>query len=257
MASVIRKKLRQTTLTGHITRTVKRTKKAIKETTKTKNGKQYIQSTIRGETIYDEDSRHFGDEARIKDEDAFRFGGQNAAMLPVDRRHTKSRRFVSTIREYDFDGFCTQEVGLDWDELDARDQWHHRTDNVLQEQSIFAHNTHEKGENGIQYGGTGVIVTDDLRFSIKERGRDNSGLGRWCWIKFQRKEWVTRLVSVYRPCDGKGDGSVASQHRRYFYSRDLVRNPRQAILEDLGEELDKWVEAGENVLVIMDAKCLT
>ena len=50
-----------------------------------------------------------------------------------------------------------------------------------------------------------------------------------------------------------GDGSVASQHRRYFYSRDLARNPRQAILEDLGEELDKWVEAGENVLVIMDA----
>ena len=46
---------------------------------------------------------------------------------------------------------------------------------------------------------------------------------------------------------------MASQHRRYFYSRDLARNPRQAILEDLGEELDKWVEAGENVLVIMDA----
>ena len=110
---------------------------------------------------------------RIKDDDAFRFGGQNAAMLPVDRRHIKSRKFVSTICEYDFDGFCTQEIGLDWDELvDARDQWHRRTDNILQEQSIFAHNTHEKGENGIQYGGTGVKVPqrEDVE---EERWRDH------------------------------------------------------------------------------------
>ena len=188
-----------------------------------------------------------------QEEACFHFAGQNAARLPIDGRQSKSRKFVSTIREYDIDGFCLQEIGIDWDDIDTRDQWHHRTDGKLQEQSIFAHNKHERGENGIQFGGTGVIVTDDLRFSIKESGKDPSGLGRWCWTKFQRKEYVTRLVSVYRPCDSNGELSVASQHRRFFYSKETARDPRQAILEDLGEELDKWTEAGENILLFIDA----
>ena len=131
----------------------------------------------------------------IKNEDIFRFAGQNAARLPLDGRQSKSRKFVSTIREYDIDGFCLQEIGIDWDDIDTRDQWHHRTDGKLQEQSTFAHNKHERGENGMQFGGTGVIVMDDLCFSIKKSGKDPSGLGRWCWTKFQRKEYVTYHVA--------------------------------------------------------------
>ena len=33
----------------------------------------------------------------------------------------------------------------------------------------------------------------------------------------------------------------------------MVRDPRQAILEDLGVELDKWIEAGDNILLFIDA----
>ena len=115
------KKWRQTTLTGEVFKVIKRKIKDKKEKVSNiaSKIKQYVQTTIQGDTIHDEDSRHFGDVMGVKSEDIFRFAGQNAARLPIDWRHGKSRKFISTIREYDIDGFCSQEIGIDWDDIDT------------------------------------------------------------------------------------------------------------------------------------------
>ena len=59
-----------------------------------------------------------------------------------------------------------------------------------------------------------------------------------------------RVVSIYQPCRSKGALSVHEQQRRVLQEANDDRKVRQAFLEDLREEVQTWIEQG-NQLVIM------
>jgi hypothetical protein len=44
-----------------------------------------------------------------------------------------------------------------------------------------------------------------------------------------------------------------SQHVNFLYDKDDDRCPRLAFLEDLSREIERWIEAGEQVIVMLDA----
>ena len=85
------------------------------------------------------------------------------------------------------------------------------------------------------------------------------GLGRWCWVRYQGKgDIVLRVVSAYCPCapertaDGQNtskDKSVYIQHQKRFNELNDDRCPRVAFLADFETELEKWLEAGDQVVV--------
>ena len=64
--------------------------------------------------------------------------------------------------------------------------------------AIAAHNVHEWRQAGrVQEGGTGAICFGDATGYIRKMGRDEEGLGRWCWILFGGADGhTTRLITA-------------------------------------------------------------
>lgn len=87
-------------------------------------------------------------------------------------------------------------------------------------------------------------------------GEDPTGLGRWCWTLLQGRQGIrTRIVSGYRPASDHTNEplTVASQHLHYFESRDQRhRSPRQAFLDDLGDQIRSWMDNGEQIVIGLD-----
>jgi hypothetical protein len=92
---------------------------------------------------------------------------------------------------------------------------------------------------------------------VVEVGTDSRGLGRYAWTKFQgRNGHTARLISVYVPCftsRSSGDLTVINQQRRYCDAHALSTCPRQLLLEDLRSLLLTWRQAGERLVVFLDA----
>jgi hypothetical protein len=62
-----------------------------------------------------------------------------------------------------------------------------------------------------------------------------------------------RFITVYRPCQSGGASTVIQQHARAMASADDFRNPRLAILADLTQEMTKWKQLGDHIVLGMDA----
>jgi hypothetical protein len=113
---------------------------------------------------------------------------------------------------------------------------------------------HVKGHSHFQqYGGVALLSTTQAAHRVSGHGRDSTGLGRWTWTNYQGKGSVSlKVVAAYRPCQSDGALSTYSQHVNYLYEKDDDRCPRQAFLDDLKIELKKWIQAGEQVIVMLD-----
>jgi hypothetical protein len=57
---------------------------------------------------------------------------------------------------------------------------------------------------------------------------------------------------VQTPCISNGALDAYSQHINHLYEQDDDRCPRQAFLEDLRADIQKWIQVGEQVLVMLD-----
>jgi hypothetical protein len=92
---------------------------------------------------------------------------------------------------------------------------------------------------------------------VTDLGTDDRQLGRFAWTKLQGRHGnVARLISVYVPClssRSSGDLTVINQHRRYCASHNIDVCPRQLLLDDLRSALLAWRQAGERLIVFMDA----
>jgi hypothetical protein len=227
-------------------------KRKLKKT----NQNRYEQLDLAGDTRQRNDAEAFADIMRHKPLETTRIGFQNIQLLPENSNHYKSRQLVNHIIQAQLDGFLINEVGLNWNAVEPGSQWSEQTfGKLMGNQGIFAHNSTELDTTEtIQYGGVGIVTTQELSSRIIEYGRDPTNLGRWVWIRLQGKEGhTTRLVTAYRPCESPGASTVFHQQARGLSVNDDHRNPRDAILEDLAESIAQWQAAGDHIIVGMDA----
>ena len=87
-------------------------------------------------------------------------------------------------------------------------------------------------------------------------GEDESGLGIWTWTRYWGQHNVTlRIVTAYRPCKKSiaGPKTVSRQHGHYLNRKDDVITPRAAMLEDICDQLRLCQEAGDQIIIIIDA----
>jgi hypothetical protein len=124
-------------------------------------------------------------------------------------------------------------------------------------QSVVAHNVHENISK-VQEGGTCLMMfgprTSSLDHSAEKK--DPSGLGRWSVMTVQGEGFKTRIVCGYNPCYNNTPNNSTSyqQHRRYFINkRKDLTCPRTKFREDLIEQLSKWREGGDKLIVCLDA----
>ena len=124
-------------------------------------------------------------------------------------------------------------------------------------QSVVSHNIHENISK-TQEGGTSLLMfgptTDQLDYTAEKR--DNSGLGRWSVMTIKGEGFKTRIVCGYNPCYNSNPNSSTSyqQHRRFFINKkkDLTC-PRTKFREDLVDQLIRWREEGDRLIVCLDA----
>ena len=65
--------------------------------------------------------------------------------------------------------------------------------------SITAHNEHEQFSIA-QQGGTFLAATTAAAELVSDKGKDPTGLGRWCWFKLSGTTATTRIVVAYAAC---------------------------------------------------------
>jgi hypothetical protein len=156
----------------------------------------------------------------------------------------------------DSDAWLLQEIGLCWPKVDETGRW---AESGVRSNSNLQYNSTELDKSkAIQAGGVAVITTNDLMPRSVSRGGDPTGLGRWAWTRIEGSDNThTRLVSVYRPCEpsSPGPGTVYEQHRRFYGDQDI--DPREAVLDDLREDILAWQEEGDIIILGMDANCDT
>ena len=238
-------------------------KKRLKGTKQnaTKKKKKKIQQELQqlaldGDNISMNDAESFADPMKSKQPNTIRIALQNIQLLPENSRHYKSRQLIQHIAQAELDALLMNEVGLNWRVVSADNQWVERTTGKLQgSKAVFAHNTTEpKITDTIQYGGVGIVATQELAHRIISTGKDPTNLGRWTWIRIQGKEGHTvRIATAYRPWESPGAGTVFHQQARGLSAKADHRNPRDAMMEDLEKAIKEWKAEGDHIILGMDA----
>ena len=124
--------------------------------------------------------------------------------------------------------------------------------------SVVAHNVHENRRKRVQEGGTSMLMFGGIidYFDMSLSGKDDTGLGRWVVMTLRGDGMTTRMVCGYNPCgnDKPNSGTVYHQQQRYWLEkRRCATCPRIKFREDLLEQLTKWREDGDKLIVCLDA----
>ena len=168
--------------------------------------------------------------------------------------NSKAQELKAVIRHYEVDLFGGCEPNLNWKQMPAHgclNEWF-RTENALRTE--VGYNEHENFGR-YQQGGTFMLAFGAIASRMMEKGTDETGLGRWTWMRFTGREGhSTRIVAAYQPCRTSRHrlGTVYSQHLRYFESRGDFTCPREAFVRDLEKELCRWRQQGDRIVLMMD-----
>ena len=63
---------------------------------------------------------------------------------------------------------------------------------------------------------------------------------------------MLRIATVYRPCKKGGSSSAYVQQLRWLAKENRDREPREALMEDLKLDIDKWREKGDSIIIMGD-----
>ena len=210
------------------------------------------QLSLDGDNITTNDAEAFADVMKRKPHHTVRIALQNIQLLPANSRHYKSRQLVNHIAQAELDALLINEVGLNWHAVAADNQWIERVTGKLNgSKAVFAHNTTElKTTDTIQYGGVGIIATQELAHRITTTGVDPRNLGRWTWIRIQGKEGHTmRIITAYRPWESPGASTVFHQQSRGLSQHADHRNPITALMKDLAQAITEWKITGDHIII--------
>ena len=209
--------------------------------------------------IYNVNAETHGDEIKTKSKNHVRLFFQNVdGIFPASEMNcsktTKTARLRKLCDDLEIDIVAMSEVGIQWDLMGGM----HKLNGMISDQanirSIVGWNTHEKADK-LQQGGTGIIIGRMLLDNIEEMGVDNSGLGRWCWVKFKGEDNISsRIISAYQPCHSKNIAGVNcyAQQRRYLRKQGFNECPRWRFKEDLIKLLYSWISNGDRILLVGD-----
>jgi hypothetical protein len=106
-----------------------------------------------------------------------------------------------------------------------------------------------------QYGGVSLWSINKAAHRVTTSGQDTTGLGRWAWTHYRGRNNVSlRVVTAYRPVrNTTGAMSVWNQQRSYFDDKNDDRCPRELFNVHLADAIRTWLDAGEQLVVSMDA----
>jgi len=159
----------------------------------------------------------------------------------------------SLLRTTDADIMVSQEDNTSWDLVPSERRPKDRCRQWFESLNVHsAFNTHHKNTERKAHlqGGVSVWSINDASHRVLERGVDTTGLGRWCYVRYQGRGGITtRVYSIYRPCKSEGPNTVYAQHTRYMAEKEDARCPQVAMVEDLKRQLQEAHDTGDQLIV--------
>jgi exonuclease III len=203
-------------------------------------------------TEKEDEITYFGDKMGPGDDQHIRIGCIN--LNNTLQNPEGDERLFRAIQEKEIKVLLMQEVGCNWFQIDKEQCFQARMKAMMGPQdakSSFRHNIHDKAGTIRQWGGTGVLCRGKLHHFTMGSGGDATGLGRWTWARIRGKGGVVfQYASVYCPCENKsGKIAVWTQQKTYLQENNDDRDPRRAFMQDLAEEIKKWIDEGDQVLI--------
>ncbi len=195
---------------------------------------------------------HTGHRIRIKKKkNRVRILLANVNGIGIEAGGNKDASLLEFTNRFKIDVVGITEPNVHWGKTRQKDHFLERTSGWYESmRTSLAYNTHRNRARSkrSQAGGTITYARDAISHRCFSQGRDESGLGRWSWLRFRGKQHsVTRVVTVYCPVKSHGPNTVYSQHLEH-----LGKDPIIAFWEDLSAEIDKWQSAGDRLVVMGD-----
>jgi hypothetical protein len=148
------------------------------------------------------------------------------------------------------------EMGLRWHKIPTRDRLWERTRDWFESLKVTAaYNRHDNNNiTAQQWGGTSLWSINNAAHRAIESGSDPYDLGRWSWTRYRGRGNITlRVICAYRPCDSSGSLTVYAQHQNYFDDENIEGCPRELFTTHILAEIDKWIQEGDQIILMLDA----
>ena len=181
----------------------------------------------------------------------------NVGGLPVDdTTNTKMKEIHAYMSKLNVDVIGLSECNISWKNLPVQQCLQEQTRGWWESLQInSAYYESFGGRAKSQAGGVSLWSINKGAHRVMEGGKDPSGLGRWAWTRYRGRQGINlRVVVAYRPVlNTTGPLSVWNQQKAFFESADEDRCPRTMFSEDLCKAVKEWMEAGDQIVVGMDA----
>jgi len=203
-----------------------------------------------------QDNEEFGDKIGEKNNNELRLLHININGIPMTKEDRKNDQIFQALAQNKIDIVGLTEINRYWPKMNEKDRWRQRTQGWWEtSKTTMAYNTKDSTNSTFQPGGTMITSIGKPAHRIDETGKDETGLGRWTWQKMKGKRNIRlRIISAYRPCipSTAGPTTAYSQQQRYLNIINDKRDPRQAFLEDLGKNIEKWHNDGDQIILMAD-----
>jgi hypothetical protein len=184
---------------------------------------------------------------------------ENFNSIGVGTQDWKVDRLNKLIKEHGIDVIAGCETNIDWRQVDSDHQLLDLLVPGMGKCGVISNNITGDLLHRAQRGGTMIAALGrlcDAITSTNGMGSDPTKLARFSWISLGNGTVKTKVVSAYMPCrppsNSKGE-TTWEQQQCYFESIGDFRDPDEILLGDLLAQIKLWREAGEQVILALDA----
>ena len=196
-------------------------------------------------------TEHWGDRLKRKPEDTYRLVLNNVNSIGLYAGGMKDEQVRQFLEKWDVDIYGMTEPNVNWSKVRKQHNWWERTEKWFEARRLAVAFNTKRGRLATksQYGGTITMCRNEISHRSPVTSYDESGLGRWSSIAFRGlKKSVTRVVTVYCACpNNTGPHTVYSQQLKV-----LDCDPIEKFYCDLGENIKRWQQQGEQLIIMGD-----
>ena len=196
---------------------------------------------------------YVGDKLRIKKhKDVTRLILSNVAGMTGGTGTEKVEELKVQSLKFNPDITMITEVGQNERRIQSTQTLRERTKGWWEATAVrTAYNRHYDSGTQRQFGGVAILAQGKLAHRISATEQDPTGLGRWTSVLISgKRNTKTRIITAYRPSNGKSPGSVNMQHHLHFYkSQGDTDAPRKKFIDDLTDQIIKWKSQGELIIL--------
>jgi hypothetical protein len=204
------------------------------------------------------ESEQWGDRIERIGGDIFRVGFLNHGGFNTKAAEGKGKEkdLFNYISKYRFSVIGLAENNVSWKEVPAEERLTERTKGWFEALTMnTAYFKEHPVRQKFQPGGCDIWSINKASYRVLQRGADTTGLARWTWTRYRGREGlILRVIAAYRPVPNQeGAMSVWNQQKAFFLRQGNPEEPRHQFILDLVEEMKKWMEMGDQIVLGIDA----